>query len=232
MEKVCKNPTIKSWAKEDRPREKLLTKGEHLLSNSELLAILLRTGSKGESALDLARRIIHKFGTFRSMSRADTKQWQEFKGLGTAKLAQVKAAVEIGRRFGEEQAAEKGFKIKSSRDAADILMPRLRDLTREVFKVLMLDAKNTVIDIEEVEEGTVNCAHPVLREIFQRALRKCTVSLICAHNHPSGDPGPSREDRDFTRDLCQAAQIMQIRMLDHIIIGDNEYYSFADAGEL
>ncbi len=232
MKKICKHPTIKSWAKEDRPREKLLAQGEHRLGDSELLAILLRTGSKGESALDLARLILRKFKTFRAMSRADSDQWKEFKGLGEAKLAQLKAAIEIGRRFGEEQIKEKKFRIKSSRDAVDILMPRMRDLKKELFKVLLLDAKNKVIDIAEVEEGTVNCAYPLLREIFQKALQNCAVSLICAHNHPSGDPAPSREDRDFTRDLCRAAGIMQMKMLDHIIIGDNNYYSFADSGEL
>lgn len=128
---------IKSWPKEDRPREKLLREGEHKLSNTELLAILLRSGVKGQSAIDLARKILQKFKTFRNMSATDLSNWKEFKGLGQAKIAQIKAALEIGRRFREEIVKENKLKIRSSKTVAEILMLRMRDLRKEVFKILL-----------------------------------------------------------------------------------------------
>lgn len=221
---------IKDWPLLDRPREKLLKNGEHTLSNSELLAILLRSGVKGQSAIDLARKILEKFKTFRNMSHTDLSQWKEFKGLGIAKIAQIKAAIEIGRRFREDEVKENQPKIESSKDVVDILMPRMRDLKKEVFKIVLLNSQNRIIDIFDAEEGTVNKANPIIREIFQKALQNYATSLICVHNHPSGKTEPSREDRDFTKELYQAGNIMQVKVLDHVIIGDNEYYSFADDG--
>jgi len=223
---------IKNWPKDERPREKLFKEGEHKLSNTELLAILLRSGVKGESAIDLARKILQKFKTFRNMSHTDISDWKEFKGLGKAKIAQIKAAIEIGRRFGEEEIKETSPKITSSNDAAKVLFPRLRDLKNEVFKVLYLDSQNRIIEISEAEEGTVNQAYPIIREILKKALQKYAASIICAHNHPSGNPNPSKEDRDFTSRLAKAAKILDITLLDHIIIGDNRYYSFADEGQM
>ena len=157
---------------------------------------------------------------------------KEFKGLGKAKIAQIKAAIEIGRRFGEEEIKEISPKITSSNDAAKVLFPRLRDLKNEVFKVLYLDSQNRIIEISEAEEGTVNQAYPIIREILKKALQKYAASIICAHNHPSGNPNPSKEDRDFTSRLAKAAKILDITLLDHIIIGDNRYYSFADEGQI
>ncbi len=223
---------IKDWPLLDRPREKLLKNGEHTLSNSELLAILLRSGVKGQSAIDLAREILQKFKTFRNLSHTDLAQWKEFKGLGIAKIAQIKAAIEIGRRFREDEVKESQPKIESSKDVVDILMPRMRDLKKEVFKIVLLNSQNRIIDMFDTEEGTVNKASPIIREIFQKALQNYAASLICVHNHPSGKTEPSREDRDFTKELYQAGNIMQVKVLDHVIIGDNEYYSFADDGVL
>ncbi|MDD5583811.1 MAG: DNA repair protein RadC [Candidatus Omnitrophica bacterium] len=221
--------SINYWPKEDRPREKLFKKGEHNLSNSELLAILLRTGVKGSSAVDLARKILDKFKTFRAISCADASHWKEFKGLGIAKIAQIKASIEIGRRFGEETKGIKS-KIKSSKDAVVIVMPRMRDLSREVFKILLLDSQNRIIDIVEITEGTVNEVFPIVREVFQKALQNFAASIICVHNHPSGNPQPSVEDKNFTQKLAQAGDTLQIAVLDHIVIGDNAYFSFADRG--
>lgn len=223
---------IKDWPLLDRPREKLLKNGEHTLSNSELLAILLRSGVKGQSAIDLARKILEKFKTFRNMSHTDLSQWKEFKGLGIAKIAQIKAAIEIGRRFREDEVKENQPKIESSKDMVDILMPRMRDLKKEVFKIVLLNSQNRIIDIFDTGEGSVNKANPIIREIFQKALQNYATSLICVHNHPSGKTDPSREDKDFTKELYQAGNIMQVKVLDHVIIGDNEYYSFADDGVL
>ncbi|MCU0652256.1 MAG: DNA repair protein RadC [Candidatus Omnitrophica bacterium] len=221
---------IKLWPKEDRPREKLFRFGEHSLSNAELVAILLGSGVRGQSALDLAREIIFVFGNLGKMAHTDIRRWREIKGLGDAKIAQIKAALEIGRRFGEEKVKETRPKIKSSQDAADILMPRMRDLQKEVFKVLLLNSQNRVIDIVETEEGTVNQAHPIIREIFQQAMQYFAAAIICLHNHPSGDPRPSQEDKEFTQQLAVAGTVLQIKTLDHIIIGNNKYFSFADKG--
>ncbi len=138
---------INSWPSEDRPREKLLKNGEHTLSNSELLAILLRTGTRGNSAIDLARNILERFKTFRNMSHTDSLHWKGFKGLGAAKLAQIKAAIEIGRRFREEEVKHEDFKITSSQDIVKVLMPRMRDLKKEIFKVVLLDSQNRIIEI-------------------------------------------------------------------------------------
>lgn len=232
MRKGRKAVGIKSWPEDDRPREKLLREGEHKLSKTELLAILLRSGVKGQSAIDLARKILDRFKTFRSMSNADLSQWKEFKGLGIAKIAQIKAAIEIGRRFREDEVKENQPKIESSKDVVDIVMPRMRDLKKEVFKIVLLNSQNRIIDIFDTGEGTVNKSNPIIREIFQKALQNCAVSLICAHNHPSGKTTPSTEDREFTEELFKAGKIMQVNVLDHVIIGDNEYYSFADDGVL
>jgi len=221
------NLSIKSWPKDDRPREKLLKNGEHRLSNTELLAILIRSGVQGQSAIDLARQILQKFKTFRNMSHTDIRDWEEFKGLGEAKIAQIKSAIEIGRRMAEEKIEEK-TKIKSSKDVIEYFTPRMRDLKIEVFKVVLLNSKNKIIDIVEITEGTVNEASPIIRDIFQKAAQKYAAAIICVHNHPSGDPAPSREDREFTRKLTDAGKVLQIKVLDHIIIGDKRYYSFAD----
>ena len=222
--------SINNWPRQDRPREKLLKNGEHTLSNSELLAIILRTGVKGQSAVDLARRILEKFKTFRNMSCADLSQWRDFRGLGVAKISQIKTAIEIGRRLGEEKIKESNPQIKSPEDIIDILMPRMRDLKKEVFKVLFLDSKNKIIDITVAEEGTVNQANPIIREIFQNALQHFATFIICVHNHPSGDPQPSQEDKKFTQGLVRAGEILLIKCLDHIIIGDGNYFSFSDEG--
>lgn len=232
MVKERKATGIKSWPEDDRPREKLLKKGAGALSNSELLAILLRTGTKGLSAIDLARKVMKKFGTFRNMTHTDARDWKEFKGLAIAKLAHIQAALEIGRRFREDEASTGKQKITSAKDIMDILMPQMRDLKTEVFKVVYLNSNNRIIDIMDTTTGTVNHAMPIVREIIHSALQKFAVSIICVHNHPSGDPKPSKEDKDFTRELCHAGNVMQVKILDHLIIGDNQHFSFADSGEL
>jgi DNA repair protein RadC len=230
MKESKKYLPINDWPQEDRPREKLLKHGEHTLSDSELLAIILRTGIKGESALDLARRILREFKTFRALGRMDSGDWKELKGMGNAKICQIKAAIEIGRRFGEEKIKEKRSKIKFSQDIIAILMPRMRDLKKEVFKVLLLNSQNRVIDIIEVEEGTVNQAKPIVREVYQKALQQFASFIICVHNHPSGNPKPSQEDKEFTRALVKAGEVLLITCLDHIIIGNGAYFSFSDEG--
>jgi DNA repair protein RadC len=219
---------INAWPVDDRPREKLLKKGARSLSNSELLAILLRTGTPGVSAIDLARDVLKKFGTFRNMAHTDVRDWKDFKGLGSAKIAHIQAALEIGRRFREDETSVGKQKIKSAKDVVDILMPQLRDLKTEVFKVVHLDSNNRIIDIEDTATGTVNHAMPIVREIIHSALQKFAVSIICVHNHPSGGVVPSTQDREMTKELSAAGKLMEIKLVDHIIIGDDNYYSFAD----
>jgi len=231
MIKNSENNSIKFWPKDERPREKLFRQGEHALSNTELLAILLRSGVKGQSAIDLSRKILARFRTFRDMSHTDIRDWKEFKGLGQAKIAQIKAAIEIGRRFTIEDKPPK-MKVKNSKDIVDLFMIRMRDLKKEVFKVLLLDRRNNVLDIVEITEGTVSQSNPIIREIISKALQSFASALVCVHNHPGGDIQPSAEDRNFTKELRRAAESMQLNMLDHIIIGDDSYYSFADKGEM
>jgi DNA repair protein radc len=223
---------IKSWPEDDRPREKLLKKGAKALSNSELLAILLRIGTRGTSAIDLARNVMKKFGTFRNMAHTDTRDWKEFKGLGSAKIAHIQAALEIGRRFREDEASIGKQKIASARDVVEILIPQMRDLKTEVFKVIYLDSNNRIIDIADAATGTVNQAMPIVREIIHAALQKFAAAIICAHNHPSANIEPSLEDKKFTGELSAAGRLMGIKVLDHIIIGDGNYFSFADEGTL
>ena len=220
--------TIKNWSQGDKPREKLLKIGEHRLSDTELLAILLRTGVKGETAVELARKVMDRFKSFRNMSHTSINKWKGIKGLGEAKICQIKAAIEIGRRFRETEIIEEKPKVSKPEDVVQYIMPRMRDLKREVFKVIHIDSKNRVFDVTESEEGTVNQANPIIREVFKTAVENFSSSIICVHNHPSGDPSPSNEDREFTKQLVDAGKILNIKVLDHIIIGDNRYYSFAD----
>lgn len=223
---------IKNWPKDDRPREKLLRKGPGALSNSELLAILLRTGVEGTSAIDLARHIIETFGTFRNMSHTDMREWKEFKGLGPAKIAQIQAALEIGRRFREDEVLSVKQKITSAQDIVDIILPHMRDLKTEVSKVAYLNGDSRIIDISDAATGTVNQAMPIIREIIHAALQKFATAIVCVHNHPSANITPSPEDERFTRELVAAGKLMGIKVLDHIIIGGDTFYSFANEGAL
>lgn len=232
MPEKTKMAGIRNWPKEDRPREKLLKKGAGALTNSELLAILLRTGIKGASAIDLARRIIEKFGTFRNMIHTDLREWKSFKGLGPAKIAQIKAALEIGRRFREDEVLRGKQKISSAQDVVNMILPQVRDLKTEVSKIIFLDSDNQIIDISDTATGTVNQALPIIREIIHTALQKYAAAIVCVHNHPSGNTSPSLEDKKFTQELAAAGKLMGIKVLDHIIIGNDTFYSFANDGML
>jgi len=229
MTKKTYDRAIVNWPEEDRPREKLLKYGAHTLSNAELLAILIRTGTKGSSAVDLGRELLRKFKTLRAISACDPAELHEIKGLSTAKIAQIKAAVELGRRMMSEERALEG-PIRSSSDVADYLMPLLRDLKYEVFKVVLLDRRNSVLDVVDIDEGDVARSTPSIRKIMLRAAQAYAAGLIAVHNHPSGDPTLSEQDKLLTRDLVIAGRAMEIRVFDHLIIGDGCYFSFADEG--
>ncbi|MFQ5963880.1 MAG: DNA repair protein RadC [Candidatus Scalinduaceae bacterium] len=220
------NTSIKGWPKEDRPREKLLKNGEHTLSDSELLAILLRTGIKGQSAIDLARGILRKFKTFHNMSHTDMRDWKDFKGLGNAKIAQLKAAIEIARRFNNREEKGKKKTIKFTEEVVELFKSRMGGLKNEVFKAILCDARNRIIEVVEIAHGTPTESYPIVREIMSKALQSFASGIICIHNHPFGEPNPSKEDETFTSALKEAGKFMDIKLLDHIIFGEEEFYSF------
>lgn len=220
---------ICNWPEDDRPREKLLKYGEHTLSNAELLAILIRTGISGKSAIDLARELLHKFKTFRAMNGVDISEFKEISGLKDAKISQIKAAIELGRRMMSEEKTFEGTATSSS-DVADYLMPLMRDLKKELFKVILLDKRNAITDVIDMEMGNIDRVNPSIRSILLTALKYQAPALIVAHNHPSGDIEASEADKALTRDLVIAAITMELRLFDHIIVGENQYFSFADEG--
>ena len=190
----------------------------------------MRTGVKGKSAIDLARQMLNQFGTFRNMSHTDIREWKKFKGLGPAKIAQIMAALEIGRRFRDVEISNLKQKIDKAEDIYNILMPQMRDLKTEVFKVVYLNNNNSIIDISDAATGTINQAVPITREIMHEALQKFAAAIICAHNHPGSNASPSPEDKKFTNEISAAGKLLGVKVMDHIIIGEDDYYSFADQG--
>ncbi|GAB6063881.1 RadC family protein [Deferrisoma palaeochoriense] len=222
---------IRDWPEEDRPREKLLARGADALTDPELLAILLRTGTGGASALDLARAVWAAFGgSWDGLAQAAGAEIARHPGVGPAKAAAVMAALEIGRRMGSRRlAAREPF--RASRQVFEHFSGRLREVKKERFYCLLLDARNRLLREERVSEGTLtqSLVHP--REAFRAAVREAASAVIFAHNHPSGDPTPSADDRDLTRRLWEAGRLLGIRVLDHVVLGDGRYYSFADEGE-
>lgn len=227
--KQPQNKGIKNWPKDDRPREKLLRFGEQSLSNTELLAILIRTGIPNKGAFDISRELLQKFKTLRSINGIETSELRKINGLSDAKICQIKAAIELGKRLISEEKTVIGI-VKSSKQLADVLMPLMRDLTKETFKIVLLNKRNQATNIIEVAQGTIDRVSPSIREILQIALTNHTPAILLAHNHPSGDILPSESDKVLTRDLIVAANSMELRVFDHLIIGENKYYSFADEG--
>ncbi|HJY85169.1 MAG TPA: DNA repair protein RadC [Candidatus Binatia bacterium] len=223
---------IKEWPESDRPREKLLEKGPETLSNAELLAIILRTGdaSTGQSALDYGRVLMTQFGeSLRQLEEASVQEICATKGIGPAKAAQIKAALELGKRFAEEE-IKQGEQFRSSADVFNHYREHLSGLKKEEFHVLLLDAKNRKIRDVRVSEGslTSSLVHP--REVFNPVIRESAAAVILVHNHPSGDPSPSQEDLHITRRLREIGEVMGVRVLDHIVIGKGKYVSFVDDG--
>jgi len=229
MPKDLKYPkAIVNWPEDERPREKLIKFGADKLSDTELLAILLRVGSSGKSAVDMARELINQFRTFRNI---DSKSFAELKrkGLGIAKIAQIKAAIEIGKRFLKEKSLSK-IKIKTSKDIVDYFIPYMRDMKKEIFKAVLLDGKNKIIKDATLSEGTLtkSIVHP--REVIKEAIAESASALVLIHNHPSGEPQPSQDDIEITNRIISACELVGIRVLDHVIIGDNNYFSFFNEG--
>jgi DNA repair protein RadC len=214
---------------EERPRERMLRYGAQALSNAELLAILLRTGTVSESAVHLAQRILVESGSLRNLVDMSTDQFMQIKGIGQAKALQVQASIELGRRLAQST-MEDTITIRSPQDVAAYLSEDLRYLQKEHFVCLFLNTKNHVIAQETLSMGSLNASivHP--REVFRAAIKRSSASIICVHNHPSGDPTPSPEDIEITVRLVEAGRLIGIEVLDHIILGDQRHVSLKEKG--
>ena len=221
--------SIKNMPEDDRPREKMLQKGVAALSTAELLAILIRTGSKQKSALEIARELVDTDGKLMTLRVQSPAELALQKGIGPAKAVTIVAALELGRRLAVEQARERPC-VSSTLCAVDILMPQLRHEDKENCLVMLLNAKSDLLSIEKISQGSLLNAIVQPREIFQVAIQHRAAAFILAHNHPSGDPKPSKEDIATTDTISKASMVMGIPMVDHIIIGDGKYFSFKEQG--
>jgi len=223
---------IKEWPEDERPREKLLKFGVEKLSEAELLAIILRTGdfSSRQSALDLGRALIVRFGSFRGMVQASIAEICEVPGIGPAKAASLKAAFHLATKLSQESLKIGSDRYTDPSQVFEYFRYRYREHRKEYFLALLLDGKNRILKEVRISEGSLNqsIVHP--REVFTQAVRESAAAVILVHNHPTGDPTPSREDLAITRRLREAGEIMGIKVLDHIIIGDEQFTSFVSQG--
>jgi len=229
------NGGIKGWPETERPREKLLKHGASALSEAELLALILGSGdgASGRSALDLGRELLLEFRALRSLADASCAELQRVKGVGPAKATCLKAALELTRRVRDQDKPIESFtRFTSASQVFEHLNYEFRDRHKEYFMALLLDGKNRIIKRVQISEGSLNqsIVHP--REVFNVAVRESAAAIILLHNHPTGDPTPSPEDLEVTRRLSEAGQLMGIKVLDHIIIGDGDFYSFTERGHL
>lgn len=225
-----KSLSIKQWAEEDKPREKMLLKGRSALSDAELVAILIGSGTGGISAVELAKQILAQYDNdLNTLGRTSIKDLMKFKGIGEAKAITIAAALELGRRRQETQLKEKP-KITSSQDAYNCVFASMEDLQYEVFKILLLNRNNRVTKIEIISSGGVASTVVDPKVIFKKALDEQASSIILVHNHPSGNLRPSQEDLNVTKKLVKAGKTMEINVLDHLIISEQGYYSFLDEG--
>jgi DNA repair protein RadC len=216
----------------DRPREKLMEHGSRSLSEAELIAILMRIGTRNKSALDMAKELLAKYNnSLAAISKLSVHEMMQIKGIGEAKAVSITAALELGRRRMTETAMQK-TQIGSSLDAYDLLHPKMRDLSQEAFWIILLDRRSKVISLDEIHVGGMSAMVVDPKIIFQRALERKASAIILSHNHPSGAPSPSIEDIRLTEKINAAGNFIDIKILDHIIIGEGTYYSFADEGKM
>lgn len=222
---------IKEMPENERPRERLLTYGARNLSEAQLLAIIIRTGSGDKNAVSLAMELINKFGSLNAIDKASFNEFKDIKGLGKAKIAQIKASMELGRRLLSEKTNSE-ITFTDSIAVYEYLQPKLKALKQEKFICLILDVKNRLIREQEVTTGILNEAliHP--REAFREAIKEAGASVIFVHNHPSGDPEPSHKDLQITERLCKTGDIIGIKVLDHIIVAENSFISMKERGLL
>lgn len=224
--------SIKNWPEDERPRERLLKFGAGGLSTAQLLAVILRTGGKKKSALELARELLEHFISLKDIEEISEDEIRDIKGIGAAKLAQLKAALELGRRLMSE-GTEYGSgrpSFKNSRDVFNYYRPKFYGMKKERFICAMLDAKNKMFKEVIVSDGTLTASlvHP--REVFRSAIKEASASVLFVHNHPSGDPTPSKDDTAITKRLIETGKIIGIEVLDHVIISDNRYISLMEKG--
>ncbi|HEU4495504.1 MAG TPA: DNA repair protein RadC [Flavobacterium sp.] len=223
--------TIKYWAEDDKPREKLMSKGKAALSDAELIAILIGSGSRNESAVDLSKRILASVESLNLLGKLSLQQLTSFKGIGEAKAISIIAAMELGRRRRSEETVELA-KITSSRIAFEIMHPIIGELPHEEFWILYLNNSNKVIYKSQLSKGGITGTVVDVRLVFKVALEQNATAIFLAHNHPSGILAASDADRQVTRKLKAAGENLDIKVLDHIIVTEKGYYSFADSGIL
>ncbi len=216
---------------QERPRERLIQEGPKALSNQEIIAIILRTGTRKESVLQLAARVLAAFDGLAMLREASIEELCQIKGIKEAKAVEIAAAIELGRRIHSLRSPDP-YVVRSPEDVSNYVMEDMRFLKQEHFDVLYLDTKNQVIHRQNIFIGSLNASivHP--REVFKEAFRRSAASIICLHNHPSGNPEPSREDIEVTKRLNGAGKILGIDLLDHIIIGDRKYVSLKERGHI
>ncbi len=220
---------ITDLAETERPRERLAHLGPQALSNAELLAILLRVGVRGENAVHVGQRLLQKFGGISGLHRVPYEELLHEHGIAEAKAAQIKAAIELGRRLALE-APEERPTINSPADAAALVAYEMSALEQEHLRVFLLDTRNHVLDIVEVYKGSVNSSQVHVGELFKPAVRRNATAIIVAHNHPSGDPTPSPDDVAVTRAIVQAGKLLNVDVLDHIVIGQGRWVSLKERG--
>ncbi len=220
---------IRDLHESDRPRERLAALGPQALSNAELMAILLRVGVAGESAVHVGQRLLNKFGGLTGLHRAPLADIKKQHGLGDAKAAQIKAAIELGRRLTLE-APEERPSINSPADAAALVSYEMSALEQEHLRVILLDRRNRVLETVEVYKGSVNSSQVRIGEVFKEAVRKNASAVVVIHNHPSGDPTPSPDDVAVTRAIVQAGKLLDVEVLDHLIIGQGKWVSLKERG--
>ena len=220
---------IKDFPNDERPRERFIKQGPESLANHELIALLIQTGSKNESVLTLANKLLIHFDGLRLLKDASLDELKAIKGIGTAKAIQLMAAIELGRRVSNLEFTDR-YCSRSPEDAAKYMMNEMKFLSQEHFICLYLNTKNQVMHKQVVFIGSLNASivHP--REVFKEAFRRSAASIICLHNHPSGDPSPSREDIEVTKRLVECGKIIGIDLLDHIIMGENKFISLKEKG--
>ena len=220
---------ISDMLENDKPRERIAQQGPSSLSNSELIAILIRVGVKGESAIAIAARLLKKYKGLRGLYKAPFVELQAEHGLGLAKTAQLKAAIELGRRLTIESPEER-VTIGSPQDAYDLVQYEMSNLDQEQFRVMLLDRRNKVMEINTLYIGSVSSSQIRIAEVFREAIKKNSSSLILFHNHPTGDPTPSPDDISVTRAILQAGKLLDIEVLDHIVVGAGKFTSMKEKG--
>ncbi len=220
---------VREMPEEERPRERLEQIGAEALRDAELLAILFRTGTRAQGAVSLADAVVKQFGGVRALARASLAELQEMPGIGRVKAIEVKAALELGKRLAAFSNPARP-RIRGADDIAKLLMVRYKDYEHEVFKCVLLTTKNEVMSVRDISHGGLDGTLAAPRDVFRQAVREGASAVICCHNHPSGDPEPSRDDLALTERLVEAGALVGVRMLDHVIFGDGRYVSLKDRG--